>query len=214
MHFNASLWAQASARLSSRRLLVCDLAQPSPCLRSDLARQPCTPPASLRSQLGEAWPGADGAAELAREVASFRATRSRLKEGCAACERAGAAACLERARAAADFPPPHLCWSLRQDTRSWSEHFFVRMALRFDARAALRERAGASDEGHGGRRAGRAGAGVRTGNVRWWRCPRSRRVASACAQLPPGAAQPKYSAWHCLCTWREAQGALPRRWGD
>ena len=87
-----------------------------------------------------------------------------------------------------------------QDTKAWSEHFFQRMALRFDARAAARASSGgAPPDGD---------AGVTTGNVRWWRCPKTRRVAPSCARLPIGGRanqELRYSAWHCMCSWREAR---------
>jgi hypothetical protein len=55
--------------------------------------------------------------------------------------------------------------------------------------------------------AGAAGAtGTTTGNVHWWRCPKSRSIASRCAQLPRGAARgqlPQYSLWDCICAWDE-----------
>jgi len=57
------------------------------------------------------------------------------------CERAGPVACLAAASRVPRHAPPHFCWQLRQDTRSWSEHFFSRTALRFDAVAAARDAA-------------------------------------------------------------------------
>ena len=176
--------------------------------------------------------GSVGEARLRRELAQFRALRATVLRRCAACERDGVGRCLARAHAQAGGGAggvaagagaarpdvtPHLCWMLSQDTKAWSEHFFSRMALRFDARATLADAAGAAAGGGGGGGGGgglRSHAGVRTGNVRWWRCPRTRGVAPNCARIPPGAAHPKYSAWGCMCSWREAppQQAAPRRW--
>ena len=66
----------------------------------------------------------------------------------------------------------------------------------WQARAAARgRRADAPGDGQ---------AGVTTGNVRWWRCPATRRVSPSCSRIPPGRGQShKYSAWHCMCSWRE-----------
>ena len=47
--------------------------------------------------------------------------------------------CLQRARRSPRHAPPHFCWQLRQDTTSWTEHFFSRSAMRFDATAATKE---------------------------------------------------------------------------
>ena len=147
------------------------------------------------------WPGEKGGAALRTELARFRTLRAGVLRRCGACEEAGVGPCLARARAApAAEVTPHLCWMLSQDTRSWTEHFFQRAALRFDARAASRAaacglRADAPGDGQ---------AGVTTGNVRWWRCPATRRVSPSCSRIPPGRGQShKYSAWHCMCSWRE-----------
>jgi hypothetical protein len=161
--------------------------------------------ASLWEQLGSFWPGAAGQAHVRDELARFGATRRNLKLGCARCEARGAAECLRAARAAASEPPPHLCWSMRQDTRSWSEHFFRRMALRFDAAAS----ATAPRPTAGRRRAaklaarmsgGGDGAGLVTGNVHWWRCEEGRAVAARCARLGSGSG---YSLRDCgACSFR------------
>lgn len=169
--------------------------------------------ATLWTQVGQLWPGKEGAAALRQELASFRATRARLVDGCNECERLGAARCLDLARSVARAPPPHLCWSLRQDTRSWSEHFFKRLALRFDAAAAARPEAPPLRVVRRMRRESRAaaparaagdadgGAGVRTGNVNWWRCPESRAMTPRCARLDRGSE--RYSLWDCgVCDWR------------
>ena len=180
--------------------------------------------------------GSDGEGKLRGELAQFRALRATVLRRCAACERDGVGRCLARAHAAAGgggtadasagagagagamMQPevtPHLCWMLSQDTKAWSEHFFSRMALRFDARATLADAAAAAGSAAGGGGGGlRTHAGVRTGNVRWWRCPRTRGVAPNCARIPPGSAHPKYSAWNCMCSWRETQtqAGPPRRW--
>ena len=171
---------------------------------------------SLWRQIRDEWPGAAGAAAMKAELATFRAARAALKTGCEACERLGAAGCLAMARRTTGQPPPHLCWSVRQDTRSWSEHFFHRMALRFDAAAAMRDGAprngkgGDGDEhidglpsvmvGRGARRrsAATSDAGVRTGNVNWWRCPANRAVPPRCAKPNHAAgAALRYSLWDC-----------------
>jgi len=166
--------------------------------------------ATLWKRIGEFWPGEAGA-NLQAELASFRRTRAAVLTGCRACEQLGAAACLEAARASPAQVPPHFCWSLRQDTKSWSEHFFKRMALRFDAAAAVRTPAtgGGKGEGTGGGTgegsSPSAGgddadhAGVKTGNVRWWRCPATRAVSAHCSQLRREIYA--YSLWDCACQW-------------
>ena len=163
--------------------------------------------ATLWSQIHEQWPGATGEQSLQSELTNFRATRLSVKSGCTRCEALGAGECLRAARASASVPPPHLCWSLRQDTRSWSEHFFRRMALRFDAAAAASSSATAPPTLMGGlahRRAARGdvdGAGVTTGNVHWWRCPEGRAVESRCSRLKAAS----YSLSECACSWREGR---------
>ena len=167
--------------------------------------------ATLWKRIGEIWPGEAGLVNLQAELASFRRTRAAVLTGCRACEQLGAAACLEEARASPHQVPPHLCWSLRQDTKSWSEHFFKRMALRFDAAAAVRTPAtgGGTGEGAGGGTGEgsfpSAGgddadhAGVKTGNVRWWRCPATRAVSAHCSHLRREIYA--YSLWDCACQW-------------
>ena len=148
-------------------------------------------------------PGAGGTASLDADRARLAELRDAARRECKQCEREGAAGCLRRARQSARAAPPHFCWSLRQDTRSWSEHFFKRMALRFDAVADLADRgaaaaAAAAPSSVVRRRAQAADAGLRTGNVRWWRCPTTRTVYPGCASLT--STRP-YSAWNCLCSW-------------
>lgn len=165
---------------------------------------------SLWSQIRELWPGEGGTARLDADLTRFRATRQRVKTGCTQCEAIGAAKCLRAARAQTSMPPPHLCWSLRQDTRSWSEHFFRRMAIRFDA--AMGAAPGGSTPPRAPRDAGRLfrrrgaklatseSAGVTTGNVHWWRCAERRAVAPHCARLNTDT----YSLRECACSWRGA----------
>ena len=145
--------------------------------------------ASLWAQIGTVWQGAAGASRLKDDLKRFRATRQAVKSGCSRCEALGARECLEAARQEPSVPPPHLCWSMRQDTRSWSEHFFRRMALRFDA-AAGAARGGSGDDG----------AGVVTGNVHWWRCggADSRAISSRCTRLQSGAS---VSLERCTCAF-------------
>ena len=77
------------------------------------------------------------------------------------------------------------------------------MALRFDAVADLADRGAAAANAAAPssavrRRAQATDAGLRTGNVRWWRCPATRAVHPGCASLT--STRP-YSAWNCLCSW-------------
>jgi len=147
--------------------------------------------ATLWARIGELWPGEAGQASLHSELSNFRATRAAVLSGCQACEQQGAHKCLESARTLPSQVTPHFCWSLRQDTKSWSEHFFKRAALRFDAAAAVRPPPPS--------RGGHDDAGVKTGNVQWWRCQKTRAVAARCAELRDGA--PSYSLWDCACQW-------------
>ena len=155
--------------------------------------------ASLWTQLDTLWPGEAGRAQMAHELQRFRETRKAIVASCDACESIGAQACLAAARASAHVAPPHLCWSLRQDTRSWSEHFFQRMALRFDAAAAAATSADTTTASAGQAVGGPGSAGLRTGNVHWWRCPRTRAVTPRCSRpsRAPGAAVTRYSLWDC-----------------
>ena len=159
---------------------------------------------SLWSQIQERWPGASGATRLTADLDRFRATRQRVKAGCTQCEGLGASKCLRAASEQTSMPPPHFCWSLRQDTRSWSEHFFRRMALRFDAAAGAAAGDKATETGRFGRRraaklATGESAGVTTGNVHWWRCPDRRAIAPRCSRLSSAS----YSLSQCACSWRE-----------
>jgi len=201
-HFNRTLWRQLEqqwpgepgrAALQARTARSLARASPHASSRAGTARLSWPSPA----------PTPPFRAPQA-ELAAFRALRAEVLRRCAACDKEGAAPCLARARRAAGGGAaevtPHLCWMLSQDTKAWSEHFFQRMALRFDARAAARASSGgAPPDGD---------AGVTTGNVRWWRCPKTRRVAPSCARLPIGGRanqELRYSAWHCMCSWREAR---------
>ncbi|KAL1528123.1 hypothetical protein AB1Y20_009487 [Prymnesium parvum] len=155
--------------------------------------------ATLWRRIDAAWPGADGRADFARELAAFRTLRAEVKAKCAECDAEGAARCVAAARARPSGVTPHLCWTLRQDTRSWSEHFFMRTALRFDAVAAMR----GGDAAQDGAVRGRAASGMRSGNVQWWRCGNHRAVSESCRVIPnrPGSVA-RYSAWDCLCSWQ------------
>lgn len=171
-----------------------------------------------------------------RKLTALRALRAAVKQGCAECDARGVAGCVAHARRAPGGVTPHLCWTLRQasrrggggvspssqpllttrtqDTRSWSEHFFKRLALRFDASAAMR---GTPSAGRGRARVGRgrtgdgllaADSGMISGNVNWWRCPKTRAVRDQCKRMPsrPGSVA-KYSAWFCICSWHERLNA-------
>lgn len=145
--------------------------------------------ASLWARIEALWPGTEGKAVMQAELAGFREMRAAAVSGCAQCEKLGAAGCLDAARGSAFRITPHFCWSLRQDTRSWSEHFFKRMALRFDAAAAARESASGTEKA----------AGVTTGNVKWWRCPDTRGIAERCHRLQ---SHPRHAGlWDCACQW-------------
>uniref|UniRef100_A0A7S0JGG7 Uncharacterized protein n=1 Tax=Calcidiscus leptoporus TaxID=127549 RepID=A0A7S0JGG7_9EUKA len=141
---------------------------------------------TLWRRVAELWPGDAGAEEFAEQLATLRGLRAEVQRSCALCDVMGGTRCVAAAQRAPTQATPHLCWQLRQDTSSWSEHFFSRMALRFDAVAAANitglSRAAPSTD-----------AGVVTGNVRWWRC--SRAVDRRCAH------HRRYSAWDCLCPW-------------
>ena len=154
--------------------------------------------ATLWERIEQVWSGPTGQASFVAELATFRATRAAIVASCVGCEGMGSQRCLDEARATPGRPSPHFCWTLRQDTRSWSEHFFKRMALRFDAAAAARE------VPHSARARGMDGAsaGVRTGNVNWWRCGTTRAVGSQCSKLSRARnSLPQYGLWDCACHW-------------
>mmetsp|Transcript_9253 Transcript_9253/g.28004 ORF Transcript_9253/g.28004 Transcript_9253/m.28004 type:complete len:193 (-) Transcript_9253:272-850(-) len=169
---------------------------------------------SLWQRIEAAWPGPSGRHSFAKELSAFRAFRAAVQTSCMRCERVGPSSCLAAASRAPRHAPPHFCWQLRQDTSSWSEHFFSRMAVRFDAVAAAREAAsngpgiGAASTamekkqflGHKRRRReeDQSNSGVITGNVNWWRCRDGRKLREGCVHKfhPRGG-----SAWDCLCSW-------------
>lgn len=143
---------------------------------------------TLWMRIEQEWPGRAGKAAFEVELSRFKATRAAVVSGCVMCEKIGGQKCLDLARSMPGRVTPHLCWSLRQDTRSWSEHFFKRMALRFDAAASARL---PSDN---------VTPSVKTGNVNWWRC-KKRTVASHCTQLKHATGSPQYGLWKCACRW-------------
>lgn len=169
--------------------------------------------ATLWRRIAVAWPGASGDAAFKAELASFRELRATVQASCNRCERAGPSACLAAASRAPRHAPPHFCWQLRQDTSSWSEHFFSRMALRFDAVAAANEvtsvgeaatAAAAPASGRvavrrrGAREEQMRDSGVITGGVKWWRCRDGRQLRDGCTRKFNARGG---SAWDCLCSW-------------
>lgn len=89
--------------------------------------------------IDETWPKDDNRAAFRRDLAVYRRQLAAMERSCARCERLGEMGCLQRARRSPRHAPPHFCWQLRQDTTSWTEHFFSRSAMRFDATAATKE---------------------------------------------------------------------------